>query len=102
MSPRFCLAPLLLAFFWGCSSECHSSSQCADGQVCMHFEPGNDPGWNSCVVQCPEWGAPCADGNQCYCPDSPGGARCDVVGEDPHKGGIYACLPSDLSSIAPK
>ncbi|MHB8877979.1 MAG: hypothetical protein ACYC8T_30150 [Myxococcaceae bacterium] len=79
---------------------CSSSQQCAAGSVCMRITPSPDYEGTQCVVPCTAWtntpSAECADAGlttQCYCPDSPAGARCAVVDAKPVLGTYYCRVP---------
>jgi hypothetical protein len=78
--------------------ECSSSQQCDAGRVCMRIHPTEKDDGTRCVVPCTQWtngpSAECADAGlttQCYCPDSPAGARCRIVEDPENTLGTYYC-----------
>ena len=78
--------PLLVGIaLLGCSpgSDCLTGIECAPGKVCMRIAPTSYDITTQCVTPCGTGAAAaaCEFGTHCQCPDSPSGARCNVVGK---------------------
>ena len=81
------LALFLVLLLGGCQlgQGCMNSVQCGEGLVCFHYK-GGAADENYCARPC-ETSDDCDSGENCKCPDSPTGQRC----QDDEGNSIRAC-----------